>query len=348
MKRHGNLWDDIVSLDNLEKAYKAARKGKGWRKSVRKYDTNTTEHLLKLQELLVSGKFRTAKYSEKVIFEPKQRTIYKLPFYPDRIVQHAVLQVLIPIWDNLMINDSYACREGKGMHEASAKTMQHVKKYKYCFKADISKFYPSIVHDVLMRIISRKIKCVKTLELLDGIVRSYPGGKNSPIGNYTSQWFGNLYMNELDQLIRHKYKLYPYIRYCDDFVVFSNDKKFLHTLKDEVQEFLAHELKLKFSRWSVFPTTQGVDFLGYRHFKTHVLLRKGSARRIQKRVQRLVPKLHSGVLTYEQCRSSVASTEGWLKWANTYNFTLSLELDRVKKELQCVTTLNTLQQCKTS
>lgn len=341
MKRHGNLWDSIVSTSNLERAYKAARKGKGWRKSVRKYDTNTEQHLLELQELLTQGKFKTSKYSEKIIFEPKQRTIYKLPFYPDRIVQHALLQVVIPIWDALMINDSYACREGKGMHEASSKCMLHVKKYRYCLKADISKFYPSIDHDVLFNIISRKIKCKRTLALLEDIVRSYPGGKNSPIGNYTSQWFGNLYMNELDQLVRHKYKMYHYIRYCDDFVIFSDDKKLLHRLKDEIKEFLLTELKLKFSRWSVFPVTQGVDFLGYRHFKTHVLLRKGSARRIQKRVRTLVPKLHSGDITYEQCRSSIASTEGWLKWANTYNFTLSLELERVKKELLCVTTLNT-------
>lgn len=334
MKRHGNLWDKITHPDNLMQAYKKARRGKGWRQSVRKFEEDIPGNLLKLQKLLCTKQYTTSKYAEKTIYEPKERVIYKLPFFPDRIVQHALLQVLIPIWDNLMIYDSYACRVGKGMHEASRRTMGHVRHYKYCFKADISKFYPSIDHDALMSIIVRKIKCTNTLHLIENIVRSFPGGKNVPIGNYTSQWFGNLYMNELDQLIKHKYKMAAYLRYCDDFVIFSNDKYFLHQLKNNIDIFIQTHLQLKFSKWSIFPVTQGVDFLGYRHFPNKVLIRSSTSQRMIKRMVALPQLLKSGIISLDQYRSSIASTEGWLRWANTYNLKINLQLNKLKEVLQ--------------
>ena len=333
MKRHSDLWRHVVSYSNLLMAYKKARKGKGWQKSVIEFEKDVEGNLLKLRDTLVAGEFNTSAYKSKTIHEPKQREIYILPFYPDRIVQHALLQVVSPIWDGVMIHDSYACRVGKGMHEASRKTSRHVKKYKYCLKCDISKFYPSIDHNVLMRIIEQKIKCKPTLALLDNIVRSFEGGKNTPIGNYTSQWFGNLYMNELDQWLKHEHKASTLIRYCDDFVIFSDDKAALHKLKDEVENFLAEKLLLKFSKWSVAPVMQGVDFLGYRHFPNKILLRKATARRVIKRMEKLPHLLNKGEITPVQCRSSIASTEGWLKWANTYNLKTSLNLNALKGAL---------------
>jgi len=333
MKRHGDLWRRVVDYDNLLMAYKKARKGKAWHNSVIEFEKDIEGNLIKLRDLLVAGRFNTSEYNSKTIYEPKQREIYILPFYPDRIVQHALLQVVSPIWDGVMIHDSYACRVGKGMHEASRKTSRHVKKYKYCLKCDISKFYPSIDHNVLMRIIEQKIKCKPTLALLDNIVRSFEGGKNTPIGNYTSQWFGNLYMNELDQWLKHTHKASTLIRYCDDFVMFSDDKAALHKLKDEVENFLAEKLLLKFSKWSVAPVMQGVDFLGYRHFPNKILLRKATARRVIKRMEKLPHLLNKGEITPVQCRSSIASTEGWLKWANTYNLKTSLNLNALKGAL---------------
>lgn len=333
MKRHGNLWDKIVDPDNLLRAYKAARKGKGWRQSVLKFEENVPGNLLRLQKHLCTGKFKTSKYREKVIYEPKQRTIYKLPFYPDRIVQHAVLQVLIPIWDNLMIFDSYACRAGKGMHQASIKTMRYVRTYKYCFKADISKFYPSIDHAVLLDIIRRKVKCRSTLTLLEDIIRSFTGGRNTPIGNYTSQWFGNLYLNELDTRVKHTHKIKAYIRYCDDFVLFSNCKKTLAAIRVDITEFLKRVLKLTLSKFSIFPVSQGVDFLGYRHFRGKILLRKTTAKRVLTRMKKLPIALQSGKLTLDQYRSSIASTEGWLKWANTHNLIAATKINQLKKVL---------------
>ena len=331
MKRHGNLWDAITHPDNLLEAYRKARKGKGWRRSILAFEKNLNANLLRLQRLLCTGAYKTSKYSCKTIYEPKERVIYKLPFAPDRIVQHALLQVVSPIWDKLMIDDSYACRKGRGMHQASRKTMQCIRLYKYCLKADISKFYPSIDHDILMQIICRKIKCKQTLALIEDIARSFPGGKNAPIGNYTSQWFGNLYMNELDQAIKHQHKIDGYIRYCDDFVLFDNCKRRLNDLLKWIERFLSDRLRLRFSRASVFPVAQGVDFVGYRHFRRAVLLRRSTAKRIQKRMSQLPVWLERSVITLDQYRSSIASSEGWLKWANTYNLRLTINIQTLKR-----------------
>lgn len=317
MKRHGDLWDKIITYDNLYLAYTKARKGKSTRTAVLRFEKDIKGNIFKLQELLRSKQFTTSPYKSKTIYEPKQREIYILPFYPDRIVQHALLQVIIPIWDNLMIDDSYSCRKGKGMHTASSKTMLHVKKYKYYLQCDISKFYPSINHNTLIKIIHNKIKCKNTLWLLENIIRSFPGIANTPIGNYTSQWFGNLYMNELDTYVKQRVK--PYLRYCDDFIMFHDDKQFLNQLGKDIEIFLRDKLQLTYSKCNVVPTHQGVDFLGYRHFENYVLLRKSTARRVKKRLPELKKNLKKGTITKEQYQSSIASTKGWCKWANTHN-----------------------------
>lgn len=281
---------------------------------------------------MIDKTFSTANYKERKVYEPKERIIYILPFSPDRIVQHALLAVLIPIWDSLFIYDSYSCRKGKGMHKASQRVMRHIKKSQYCLQCDISKFYPSINHDMLFQIIKRKIKCNNTLWLIKNIIYSFPGERNIPIGNYTSQWFGNLYMNELDQWLKQKEKVRQYLRYCDDFVIFHDDKEYLHMLKERIEQFLKNKLALIFSRWSIYPVSQGVEFVGYRHFRNYVLLRKSTTKRIKKRIKSLSYMLKSKLINIDQFRSSITSTEGWLKWANTYNLSIALNITKIKKE----------------
>jgi hypothetical protein len=170
------------------------------------------------------------------------------------------------------------------------------------------------------------------LTLLENIIRSFGGGKNTPIGNYTSQWFGNLYMNELDQDLKQMHEVKTLIRYCDDFVMFDNSKRELHKLKEHIELYLKEKLDLIFSKWSVFSVLQGVDFLGYRHFPNKILLRKSTAKRVAKRMLALPSLLKAGVVTLDQYRSSIASTEGWLKWANTRNLKLTLNLNTLKGE----------------
>lgn len=331
MKRHGNLFQRVASYDNLYCAYELARKGKRWQRDVKAFETDVEGHLLRLQEALLHHTFHTSAYRTRKIFEPKERTIYILPFYPDRIVQHALMNIVEPIWDGLMLADSYACRKGKGLHAGSRRTMGMVRRNAYCLKCDISKFYPSIDHDVMMRIIERKIKDKDVLWLFSDILGSVPGGKNVPIGNYTSQWMGNLYLNQLDTYVKQVLGVRDYIRYCDDFLLFHDDKKQLGEWAEAVQHFCAERLKLRLSKCDVFPTSHGVDFLGYRHFRGgYLLLRKSTAQRMKRRAKSIPYDLRHGRTTKERALSSVVSMKGWLRWANTRHLALALHMDELE------------------
>lgn len=316
-------------MNNLREAYRRARRGKTSKSAVKRFERNPEGRLVRIQKSLVDHAFRTSEYDTKWVHEPKARLIYVLPFSPDRIVQHAIMNVIEPIWDGLLISDSYACRVGKGIHAGSRRCMEFVRRYKYCLKCDISKFYPSVHHDTLFEIIQRKIKCPETLWLLKEIIYSIPGGRNVPIGNYTSQWFGNLYMNELDQYLKHEWHIKPYIRYCDDFVTFSDDKPFLNDVAAAITVFVGTKLKMTLSKCDLFPVTQGVDFLGYRHFQNYVLLRKSTSKRVKKRLTLLPKLLEKGRISLDSYRSSIASTRGWMKWSNSHNLGLSLKLQEL-------------------
>lgn len=337
MKCHGDLFSKIVEVDNLYLAYKKARKGKTWQDTIKRFERNLDANILRIHNLLDSKTFNTSQYTEKTIQEPKKRTIYKLPFNPDRIVQHALMNVIEPIWDSMFIYDSYSCRVNKGIHAGSRRTMQFIRQVgekAYCLKMDISKFYPSIQHDILFNIVSHKIKCSNTLQLFHNIIYSIGNGKNVPIGNYTSQWLGNLYLNELDQWLKHVHKIKHYIRYCDDFLILHPDKCFLHDIREKIQKFLLTTLQLQFSKADIFPLKHGIDFLGYRHFLNYILLRKSTAKRIKRRLQKLPTFLKQGEISEDQYISSIASTLGWLKWANAYNFREASGIDNLWKEIK--------------
>lgn len=335
MKRHGDLYRKIINEENLKLAYQKSRKGKAWQRNVKEIDQRQEYYLSELLHILQNKEYKTSQYKTKMIYEPKFRTIYILPYYPDRILQHAIMNVLEPIWDKLFIYDSYACRQGKGQHKGSLRCMQFVKRNKYCLKCDISKFYPSVNHEKLLKIIKRKIKCKDTLLLLEEIINSIEGESNVPIGNYLSQWFGNLYMNELDQLIKHKYHIKDYIRYCDDFLLFSNSKEKLNQMKLIIEKFITEQLKMKLSKCDLFPVTQGVDFLGYRHFpQGYILLRKTTAKRVKKRLKSLFWKVKHKKISKESAISTIASTKGWLRWANTHNMSLSLKIMELETEIK--------------
>ena len=337
MRRHGNLWEKITDSENIRLAFHKAALHKSSHINVQKTKEKLEERLENIRLSLINKTFTTSNYWEKIVYEPKKRVIYILPFYPDRIVQHALMNLVAPIWDKLFIHDSYACRDKKGLHVGSIRTMEFVRRNKYVMKCDISKFYPSVDQDILMEIIKKKIKCPDTLWLFENIVRSFPGGKNVPIGNYTSQWFGNLYMNEADQFVKHdlqaKYGRIDYIRYCDDFCLFNNDKKILKLCREELREFLDKKLKLKFSKCDIFPISRGVDFLGYRHFDNYILLRKRTTKRVRKRLVALPGLFERKKITAEQFRSSVASTWGWLKHANTHNLQVAIQLKALREKV---------------
>ena len=336
MKRHGNLWSKICDPENIYAAYRAARKTKGSRHCVKVFEADLDANLAEIRRMLLDKTFRKASYTLKEIYEPKRRMIYILPFAPDRIVQHALMRVVEPIWDKLMVSTSYACRKGMGIHAASKKTMEFVRKNEWALQCDISKFYPSIRHDVAFEIVQQKIKCPDTLWLLKDIIYSIGGGVNVPIGNYTSQWLGNLYLNELDMLLKHQYKVKNYVRYCDDFILFDNDKARLKELAIVITDFCRDRLGMKLSCCDLYPIRHGVDFVGYRHFRGYVLLRKSTAKRMKKRIKALPWLYKHRRVSAEQYRSSIASIGGWLKWANTHNLQIHVDLKRAERDVRMI------------
>lgn len=284
MKTYKNLWDDFISEENFELAYKNSIKRKRKQRQIRKFNENKEENLKKVRELVLSGNYHTSQYKSMKIYEPKERIIYKLPYAPDRIVQHAVMNILKPILITKFIENSYACVEGKGPHRASQKCAEFTRKYKYCLKCDIHHFYPSVNQQILSDMLHKIIKDEKFMQIVDDIVFSFDGETNVPIGNYCSQWFGNFYLTYLDNYILHDLKCEAYIRYCDDFLLYSDSKEELKKDKTLIKKFLGDKLRLKFSKAEIFNTKQGVDYCGYRCFKKYVLLRKSTAKRIRRRV----------------------------------------------------------------
>lgn len=200
-------------------------------------------------------------------------------------------------------------------------------------KCDVSKFYHSIPHAELKSLLRRKLKCKNTLALLDEIIdssRTCTGmapGCGIPIGNLISQWLGNLYLHQLDTLLKQTYHIKGYIRYCDDFVVFSNDKKELHRLAQIIESYLHSKLKLRLSKCAVFPVSHGVDFLGYRHFRNYILVRKSTAKRIRRRMKRIKMRICPAPRNFRRMMGQIASALGWLKWANSYNLRVSTEIN---------------------
>lgn len=318
MKRYNNLFDKIVSLDNLYEADKKARRQKSHRPEVMLFDKNKDKLLLDLQRKLINGEYETSEYYVFKIYEPKEREIFKLPYYPDRIVHHAIMNIMEPIWVSAFIKGTYNCIRKRGMHKALRDVKFALKdeiNTQYCLKLDIRKFYPSIDHDILKTIIRKKIKDKRLLSLLDEIIESAQG---VPIGNYLSQFFANLYLTYLDHWIKEQKKVRYYFRYADDIVILGGDKQQLRDLFYDIQDYLNNKLKLNFKdNWQIFKVdSRGIDFVGYRVFHTHTLLRKRIKKRFCKKINKLNKKQNLDKDTYKQ---KICSYIGWIKYCNGRN-----------------------------
>ena len=276
MKRHGYLFEQICSPSNLLLAAHNAAKGKHRRDEVKQFFSELDNNLQELRTELLERTYKTSPYEIFIKYEPKRREIYKLPFR-DRVVQWAIMQVLEPIWTPQFTADTHACIKGRGIHSLHKKLREDLaadpEGTKYCFKLDVSKFYPSIDHDILKSVLRRKIKDPAVLWLLDSIIASAPG---VPIGNYISQYFANLYLSELDHLMKEVAGVRYYYRYADDIVVLAGDKPTLHGVCVFINHYLNTERKLSMKgNYQIFPVeSRGIDFVGYVTYHTHSLARK--------------------------------------------------------------------------
>lgn len=286
------MFSHLTSFKNLLDAYKKAAKVKKDRLYVQEYDYNLEFNLLNLQKKLKNGTYQWGEYKRFYVCDPKKRLIAAAPF-EDRIVHHAICNMIEPIFEKTFIDDSYACRKNKGTHKALRRTFEFVKEANYVLKADISKYFNSINGQILFSLLKRKISDPKLLKLLETLIASgsqatcgqqkLPLLANTltladcgvPIGNLTSQLFANIYLNELDHLVKEKLAIEYYLRYMDDFVVFGQSKKELWKLAGEIREFLKTRLKLTLHPQKVHltPTRCFLDFLGYKIYPEKILLR---------------------------------------------------------------------------
>lgn len=320
MKRYKNLWDDFISMENLELAAKKAVQSRKSGQGAKKFLANRKALLKSLQRSLIDGTFKTSPYRLKKIFEPKERLIYILPLYPDHVLHHALINVLGPIWQKTFVRDSYACIPGRGLHKASKEIMRFIRRNKYVLQCDIRKFYPSINHEIMFNIVKKKIADKKLLGVIYDVIKSCGGEKNLPIGNLTSQWMGNVYLNELDHFVKERLRCRDYIRYCDDFCLFGNDKAELARYEKLLENFVRDNLNLEFSKAAIFPVARGVTFIGYRHFKKFILLRKYGVKKIRKRVMNI-----ARYYDVSDCAvARMAAYHGWIKWACSRNFVVGL------------------------
>lgn len=333
MKNYTNLFADIVSSENLFAAWDKFKIGKRSKIDVQKFEQGLETHIFQLQRNLQNKSYKHDPYTSFYIHDPKQRHIHKASVR-DRVVHHAVYRVLLPIFEPRFISNSFSCRIDKGTHRGirafNKMTNQESKNYtRRCFvlKCDIRSFFESIDHDVLMRILEKKIKDADTLWLLREIVASHYSSRLSvfsykglPIGNLTSQLFANVYLNDFDQFIKQDLRIKHYARYTDDFVIVSQNKTYLESLIPKFEQFLRDNLGLELhpKKVTIRKIEKGVDFLGFVSLPHHRTLRTKTKKRMFRRIEAKVLEYNQGNLGKDNLEQSLQSYLGVLSHGNTY------------------------------
>lgn len=338
MKRLNHLWEPIITFDNLLLAYKKARMGKRRKKSVALFSLNLETELLSLQQQLVDGTYLPGEYRLFTIYEGKPRTIAAAPFR-DRVIHHALMNIIEPPLDKQFIYDSYACRRKKGVHKAIARYQNWAKRYRYALKMDIRQYFPSVDHQLLKEKLRHRIKDSHVLNLFDKIIDMAPLVKQPPvwypndnlftplerrtgipIGNLTSQFLGNLYLDDFDHYIKEQLNIPAYLRYVDDFIVLDDDKHRLHDIRASIKEYLAihHRLRLHPNKAHIFQTHRGVDVLGYTIFPHKRLLRNDNGHRFFRKLRAFGKASRSGKANFLDFKPSIRSWIGHAQHADTY------------------------------
>ena len=327
MKRYGRIFPKICTMENLKEAHRNARKDKTFYREVKMVDSDPDFYLGQIQEMLMNRTYEVSEYEVSIISDKgKEREIMKLPYFPDRIIQWAIMLQIEEVFHKVFTDFTCASIKKRGIHKAMSLVDKYMKDEAgtmYCLKIDINKFYPSINHEILKNLLRKKFKDKALLELLDKIIDSVPEGKGVPIGSYLSQYLANFYLAYFDHWLKEEMKVSYVVRYMDDIVILHHSKDFLHWLKRQMDNYLWENLKLTIKdNWQVFPTgIRGIDFVGYRHFYGFKLLRKTTCKRFKKKMIAIKRKCDAGKkMTYKEwcCANSYY---GWLKWCNGYRLT---------------------------
>ncbi len=341
MKTFKNLYPQVYEFANLYYAFRDAARRKRSRPDVAEFEFDLEENLFKLQEELETHTYAPGGYRSFHITQPKWRKVSAAPFR-DRVAHHALCRVIEPIFERRFVHDSYACRMGRGTHRALDRCQHLARRYPYVLQCDIRKFFPSIDNTILRSLIARLIPDAGVLWLVDQILESgagvlaseyemvwFPGDdlmaavrpRGLPIGNLTSQFWANVYLNELDQFVKRELRCHAYLRYVDDFLLFAEGKLSLHRWRKEIVEFLVTlRLKLHERRAQVYPVETGIPFLGFRVYPDRRRLKPANGYAFRRRLRKLIADYHAGTIEGKQLHASV---QGWANHAR-YGSTIGL------------------------
>jgi len=337
MKRYGNLYPEIIDFENVLLASRQAQKGKRFRDNVLDFNYHLETELIRLQQQLTDKSYQPGAYRTFHLTNPKSRLISAAP-YRDRVVHHALCNIIVPIFEKTFIADSYANRLGFGTHRALKKFTHFARNSRYILQCDIKKYFPSIDHIILKELIRRKIKCPDTLWLINTIIDNsneqetvidyFPGDdlltpvnrrRGLPIGNLTSQFFANIYLNGFDHFVKEQLKISKYVRYVDDFALLSDDKELLADARLAIEEYLA-KLKLKIHpiKSQLFETKIGATFLGFRVFPDRIRVRNSNLHQARRRLKRLQTDYIQGKIDREKVNQSIQSWFAHLEHGDTW------------------------------
>jgi retron-type reverse transcriptase len=319
-KKYKRLFDQVIAPENFQDAYRKTRKGKRRSTSYLEFKEYAQLNIERLRQEVADGEYVRAPFRTFFIYDPKLRLISGLPFR-DRVVQHALNNVIEPIYDKTFLPYTFACRPGKGTHAGVSHIQSVLRRGKvtHFLKTDFSKYFPSIRGDVLYRLHDAKIKCPQTMRLMEAITPRDSHG--IAIGSLASQLNANLYGTLADNFVHHKLKPMAWARYMDDIVMLDNDPDKLRRMKEDLESFALTEMGLSFSKWCIAPINHGVNFLGYRIWTRHKLLRKQSV----VRAKRAIKALHYRK-DFDALDRFLAAWTGHAKWADVHNLFHSMRI----------------------
>ena len=351
MKSYKHLYPQVWSFENLLESFYQARRGKPKTPGLCAFEYDLEQNLFALQEELQGHTYQPGLYHHFYIHEPKKRKVSAAPFR-DRVVHHALCNVIEPIFECRFIYDSYACRKGKGTHRALARCQEFLRQNEYVFQGDILKFFPSIDHQILLDILGRRIHDDEVMDLIRLILKSgegvladeyvmqwFPGDdllsplerpRGLPIGNLTSQFWANVYLNELDTFVKHELHWRYYLRYVDDLLVFGNAKRELHQVKQALAAFLERlRLRLHPRKQQIYPVDTGIDFVGFVSFAERRKIRRENIKRLIRRVRRFQRLYAAGEMTQAQITQSLQSWIAHSRYADSYRLRCQILMRQV-------------------
>jgi RNA-directed DNA polymerase len=320
MKRKGHIIEEIVSIESLYSSYKKAKLGSHGKVDAIEYGFNLERNLFYLQTQLKNNTWTPHPYHYFKIMDPKERII-SVAHFEDRIVHHAVVRQLELIYEPCFYHHSYATRKNKGVHKAIQYAQAKSKQNSYYLKCDVEKYFDTIDHGVLLSLLGQKIKDDAFLTLLDKIIKNGNiTGRTLPVGNLTSQFFGNVYLNGLDHWIARSD--IAYVRYMDDFVIFSKDLNFLKKFKMEIENYLHDFLRLRLKNKSIqiHSCAIGIPFLGAHIYPNRITLRSASKQRYKRRILSKLEKYHKGIIDEKAMQQSLISYCGIFERTNSNNY----------------------------